>query len=81
MDNDLEAKRIREFLPRFIDFKERIKEQSQLFIAVDSMWEGTYRVLLNDGNAFELAETLLDNPSFDLIFEKGKPIDAKNILL
>jgi hypothetical protein len=81
MDNDLEAKRIREFLPKFFDFKKRIRDKTKLLIAIDSMWEGIYRLLLNDGNALELRETLLSNPNFDLIFEKGKPIDASKILL
>lgn len=81
MNNDLEARRIREFLPKFFDFKKRIRDKTKMLIAVDSMWDGLYRILLHNGNALELGETLLDNPDFDLIFKKGKPIDAENILL
>jgi hypothetical protein len=81
MDNDAEAKRIRKFLPKFFDFKKRIRDKTKLLIAIDSHWSGDYRILLNNGNALELEETLLANPNFDLIFEKGKRIDAKNILL
>lgn len=80
MDDDKQAKRIREFLPKFFDFKKRIRDKTKMLIAVDSMWSGLYRVLLHNGDALELGETLLDNPNFDLIFEKGKPIDDITIL-
>jgi len=81
MDNDLEAKRIRNFLPKFFDFKQRIRDKTKLLIAIDSHWRGDYIILLNNGKALELEESLLAKPNFDLILKKGKPIDASKITL
>ena len=81
MDNDAEAKKIREFFTKLFDFKERIRDEIKLLIGIDSMRYGLYRVLFNDGTALALNETLFDNPDFDLIFTKGEAINAKDITI
>jgi len=81
MNDEREGKRIREFLTSYFEFEKHIRGNAKLFIAVDSMWSGEYRILFNNGNAFELGETLLAKPDFNLIIKKGKAINGKNILL
>jgi len=64
MDNKKAAKRIRIFLTKYIDFEKDIRNKVKHIIAVDSMWEGYYKISYKDGRCFELKESLLENPEF-----------------
>jgi len=70
MDNDRQAKLIREFLPKYFAFEEKMRYHSHL-VAVDS-GSGLYRVSLFNGKTYELRESLFRNPDFSLIFKEGE---------
>ena len=65
MDNDLEAKHIKDFLISYFTFENTIKKYTKEFIAIDSMMDGLYRVTLLNGEKHEVRESLLAGPHFE----------------
>ncbi|MGV8080973.1 MAG: hypothetical protein AB2L22_13065 [Syntrophales bacterium] len=65
MDNEVEAERIREFLPRYFEFENKISSKVKKFIAVDSMMSGFYKIVLSNGKRCQIKQSLLLNPDFD----------------
>ncbi len=64
MDNELQAKYIREFLPKYFEFEEGLISRLRLLIAIDSMDEGYYKIVVPGVETFELRESMLMNPNF-----------------
>jgi len=69
MDNELEAKHIREFLSAYSSFEKKISDKIESIIAIDSMMEGFYEVDLPDGTKYEVHESLLLTPNFEDRFD------------
>ena len=77
MKNKVQAKLIRNYLPKFFSFEEKMKYHAESLIAVDSD-SGLYRVTLFNGKTYELKESLFHNPDFSRIF--GEDADEMPIL-
>lgn len=69
MDNELEAKHIREFLSAYFSFEKKIADKVENIVAIDSMMSGFYKVTLPDGSKYEIKESLLDKPHFEDRFD------------
>lgn len=64
MDKKLMAKQIQIFLKNYIEFEKNISPTVKNLIAVDSMWEGYYKVVFNNEKTIECKESLFNNPYF-----------------
>lgn len=71
MDNDKQAKLIREFLPAYYDFEQRVRDKVSKIIAVDSMLVGRYTLNMKDGRIVEVNETFFYNPDFNERFKEA----------
>ncbi len=74
MDDDEKARLIRQFLTRYFKFEQCIKKQVKTLIAIESMWEGMYGRILEDGRKYKYEGSLFHNPNFNEIIEKAELI-------
>jgi hypothetical protein len=71
-DNKLMAKQIREFLANYIEFEQSLAPAAKSLIAIDSMEEGYYKIVMNDGKTIEMRESFFSNPNFKSIFDSRR---------
>lgn len=64
MDNDREARQIREFLINYFDFEKEIRNKVKSLTAVEAMYEGYYLIIPLIGQPIELHDCLYRNPDF-----------------
>lgn len=64
MNNEEGARQIAKFLPAFFSYEAQLKGHDCQLIAVDSMWEGWYRVTNAYGNQKEYRKSLLEYANF-----------------
>ncbi len=67
-DNDVMARFIIQFLTSYFAYEKQLREIVKNFVAIESMHKGYYRIEMPDGNLFELKESLLAAPDFELKF-------------
>jgi len=68
MDNEKMAKYIIAFLTLYFKFEQKIERKVSEFIAVESMDEGYYRIVMPDNNSMEFRKSLFTEPEFEEIF-------------
>jgi len=82
MDNDKMAKHVNSFLTNFFTVEELIRGKVKQFIGVDSMLEGHYRILLNNGKSLNLDKSFFENSRykepFSYILKKIEQTNASN---
>ena len=64
MDNKKMARYIREFLTHYCDFEQELIGKVEKLIAIESMGDGYYEVVMPGGKTFELDESLFGKPNF-----------------
>ena len=68
MDNKKMAKYIIAFLTLYFKFEQKIEGKVSEFIAVESMYEGFYRIVMPDNNSLEFRESFFAEPEFEKNF-------------
>jgi hypothetical protein len=64
MNNEEAARQIARFVPAFFAYEAQLKGHGYELIAVDSMWEGWYRMKDREGKETEYGKSLLEYPNF-----------------
>ena len=52
------ARCVREFLIQFAEFEKQISKRAKTLIAVESMWDGYYKVVMLNGKIYEIERSL-----------------------
>lgn len=71
MDNKLQAKRIRKFIPAYLDFEQKIQDRVNEIIIVESMGFGKSRFTMKEGRIIEIEKSFLNNPNFEERFREA----------
>jgi len=69
-DNKSLANDILKFFPKYFDFQEKLSGKVKKLIAMESMGDGYYKILLPDDRTLEVRESLLRNPDFEKKFDR-----------
>ena len=77
MNNDKQAEYIRNFLRRYFDFEQGIRDKTEELIAIDSMGYGFYQVIFQDGSIYHLEKSLNFKPHFHEILQKENQNNGK----
>jgi hypothetical protein len=69
VDSEKEKKRIREFLPRYFEFEQKLEGKVKLLKVFEGVGNSNYTIILPNDQTFEkkfiLQEMLLNNPNFE----------------
>lgn len=69
-DNKKLANDILKFFPKYFDFQEKLSVRAKKLIAMESMGDGYYKIILPDDRTLEVRESLLRNPDYEKKFDR-----------